>query len=658
MGKPSKEAILKEKNEQAKKEQKKVESESESESEGDDEQDQEWWEQKNIEFAGRGEKRWDTLEHNGVLFAPPYVPHHVPIYYNGIEFKMTPEEEEVATMFASMKESDYYRNEIFRKNFFSEWRKFLDKRGSHPIKSLELVDFEPVWLWFQAERQKKKNMTKEEKKALKAENDKLCEPYKFCLWNGKKEQVANFRIEPPGLFRGRGKHPLTGMLKRRVQPEDVTINIGEGAKVPEPPKGHKWAEVRHDNTVTWLAMWKDNVTANFKYVMLGASSSVKGMSDMMKFEKARKLKDHIESVRANYLRDFHSKSLFERQRAVCTYFIDKLALRVGNEKKEDEADTVGCCSLRVEHVKPIEGCQLYFNFLGKDSIRFENTVEVLPEVHRLITQFTEGKHPKAGIFSEVDPSMLNDFFKSIMPGLSAKVFRTYNASICLQQYFKENPTTPKMTEAEKLVYFNTANTKVALLCNHQRSVSKAHAGQMAVLDMKIEHIKDLIERYKKLKPKAAKDYEKAAKEFFEEEDKIQKLWLDEYGTDVQRAEYAEIVAQRGAPRPRKVKEEVSEDEAVTSTPAQKGAKKAPVKVKEEPKKRGRVKEEPESSEDELVSSVLAKKPAGKKSASAAPPPKKASKPEPKPAAKPQPKKGAKKGKKEEDSDDDVKIGNL
>ncbi len=33
------------------------------------------------------------------------------------------------------------------------------------------------------------------------------------------------------------------------------------------------------------------------------------------------------------------------------YFIDKLALRAGNEKDADEsADTVGCCSLRVEHI--------------------------------------------------------------------------------------------------------------------------------------------------------------------------------------------------------------------------------------------------------------------------------------------------------------------
>jgi len=31
--------------------------------------------------------------------------------------------------------------------------------------------------------------------------------------------------------------------------------------------------------------------------------------------------------------------------------IDNLALRVGNEKGEDEADTVGCCSLKVKNVE-------------------------------------------------------------------------------------------------------------------------------------------------------------------------------------------------------------------------------------------------------------------------------------------------------------------
>lgn len=49
-----------------------------------------------------------------------------------------------------------------------------------------------------------------------------------------------------------------GMLKRRVWPEDVIINCSKDSKKPSPPDGHKWKEIRHDNTVnigssnTWI----------------------------------------------------------------------------------------------------------------------------------------------------------------------------------------------------------------------------------------------------------------------------------------------------------------------------------------------------------------------------------------------------------------------
>lgn len=45
--------------------------------------------------------------------------------------------------------------------------------------------------------------------------------------------------------------------------------------------------VQHDNSVTWLATWKDNVNGNVKYVFLAANSSLKGQSDFKKFEKVR-----------------------------------------------------------------------------------------------------------------------------------------------------------------------------------------------------------------------------------------------------------------------------------------------------------------------------------------------------------------------------------
>lgn len=46
----------------------------------------------------------------------------------------------------------------------------------------------------------------------------------------------------------------------------------------------------------------------------------------------------------------HPKDREEQELGVAMWVIDKLALRVGGEKGEEEADTVGCCSLRREHL--------------------------------------------------------------------------------------------------------------------------------------------------------------------------------------------------------------------------------------------------------------------------------------------------------------------
>lgn len=88
------------------------------------------------------------------------------------------------------------------------------------------------------------------------------------------------------------------------------------------------------------------------------------------------------------------------------WLIDRLALRAGNEKGEDEADTVGCCSLRCEHIKLEEEREdvfdekvqessavlkkmVVFDFLGKDSIRYYNRVEVDPLVWKNLKIFMQ-----------------------------------------------------------------------------------------------------------------------------------------------------------------------------------------------------------------------------------------------------------------------------
>ncbi len=57
--------------------------------------------------------------------------------------------------------------------------------------------------------------------------------------------------------------------------------------------------------------------------------------------------DYIGGIRKAYEKDWESADMRTRQMAVALYFIDKLALRAGHEKDEDEADTVGCCTLKV-----------------------------------------------------------------------------------------------------------------------------------------------------------------------------------------------------------------------------------------------------------------------------------------------------------------------
>lgn len=276
---------------------KKEETEQDQEAE-DEEEEYRWWEDPT---KGDGTTKWTTLEHAGVVFPPPYepLPRNVKLLYDGKPVSLAPEAEEVATFFGSMLNSTHnVENPTFQKNFFADFQEILKKTGGAKdkdgskveIKEFTKCDFKPMFEFFDAQRAEKKALPAAEKKKLKAEKDAVEAPYMYCMWDGRKQKVGNFRVEPPGLFRGRGEHPKTGRVKKRVKPEQITINIGKEAQVPPAPKGHNWKEVKHDQEGTWLAMWQENINNAYKYVMLAANSDVKGQSDYKKFEKARELK--------------------------------------------------------------------------------------------------------------------------------------------------------------------------------------------------------------------------------------------------------------------------------------------------------------------------------------------------------------------------------
>lgn len=472
-----------------------------------------WWEEDGNEKKKDDGSKWYFLEHRGPLFAPPYepLPETVRFFYDGKKMHLSEDTEEVASFYGRMLDHDYTTKEAFNKNFFGCWRKVMNEKEKERIRDLSKCDFSEMNAYWKSYSEARKARSKEEKKAEKVKNEELLAHYGFCTIDGHKEKIGNFRIEPPGLFRGRGEHPKQGMLKTRVMPEHVIINCSKDSDYPEPPEGHKWKEVRHDPNVTWLASWTENIQNQIKYVMLNPSSKLKGEKDMMKYEKARALKGKIDKIRADYVECFKSKEMRVRQRAVAMYFIDKLALRAGNEKDEEQADTVGCCSLRVEHItlhkeKDGKECVVEFDFLGKDSIRYHNEVAVEKRVFKNLTLFKEGKKTGDDLFDRLNTSILNEYLSSLMPGLTAKVFRTYNASITLQEQLKAL-TDEDDNLAAKVLSYNRANRAVAILCNHQRAVPKTHEKSSQALQEKVELKREAVAKCEK-EFKAAK---KAAK---------------------------------------------------------------------------------------------------------------------------------------------------
>ncbi|KAG5836677.1 hypothetical protein ANANG_G00230960 [Anguilla anguilla] len=199
---------------------------------------------------------------------------------------------------------------------------------------------------------------------------------------------------------------------------------------------------------------------------LHASSKLKGEKDWEKYEVARRLSSYVDQIRSQYYQDMDSKEMLIRQRATALYFIDKLALRAGNEKVAGDSGHGGLLLLRVEHLTlhrhlGEDEYVVEFDFLGKDSIRYCSRVPVVKRT-----------------------STLNKYLSSLMPGLTAKVFRTYNASITLQKRLAEL-SCKSDGQAEKLLAYNRANCVVAVLCNHQRAEPKSFERSMASLQTKI-----------------------------------------------------------------------------------------------------------------------------------------------------------------------------
>lgn len=414
--------------------------------------------------------KWKTLQHNGILFPPAYESQGIKIKIKGETVNLNLEQEEMVYQWAKKKDTPYAQDKVFQKNFTADFAKTLDSKFKNI--SYEDIDFSDAFKVVDKEKDLKEMMSKEEKKALAAKRKELREKlkgkYGIAIMDGKEVEVANYMAEPPGIFIGRGEHPLRGRWKPRVTPKDVTLNLGKEAKVPE----GKWGKIIHDKNSMWLASWMDFLTQKRKYVWLADSSHLKQDRDKAKYEKAVKLANEIEKIKKAMVRDM--KDPKKRNVATACYLIYRTAMRVGDEKDPDEADTVGATTLRKEHIK-ITSDSIEFDFLGKDSVRWQETIKAEGDDKQFqenLKKLIEKKKPKDDIFHDITSRHVNAYFSGIVKGLTAKVFRTYLATTKVKDYLKKHDNMKGKSANEKLYHAKLANLQAAIMCNHKRTIPK------------------------------------------------------------------------------------------------------------------------------------------------------------------------------------------
>ena len=437
--------------------------------------------------------KWRTLQQNGILFPPLFESLKIKLKIKGENIPLDLNQEEMVYQWAKKKDTPYAQDKVFQKNFTLDFAKTLPSKFKKI--SYEDLDFSDGYKLVDKEKDLKEMMTKEEKKALSVKRkelrEQLKEKYGKSIMDGKEVEVGNYMAEPPGIFIGRGEHPLRGRWKPPVTAKDVTLNLGKESKVPE----GDWGKIVHDKESMWLASWLDYLTQKRKYVWLADTAGLKQDRDKEKYEKAVKLAKEIEKIKDRIVKDMKSKDPKISKISTACYLIYRTAMRVGDEKDPEEADTVGATTLRKEHIN-LTPDAIKFDFLGKDSVRWQETVPAQghdKQFHENLKKIIQNKKPKDDIFDGITSRHVNVYYSSIVKGLTAKVFRTYLATNVVKNYLKEHDNLKGKTPNEKLHHAKLANLEAAIMCNHKRTIPKT-------FEQALEKKRDTLKKIEKDKP--------------------------------------------------------------------------------------------------------------------------------------------------------------
>jgi len=425
--------------------------------------------------------KWKTLFHNG-----PYIPERqmldISVSVKGKKYQLTELAAEMAYAWAAKIKTDYVKDKTFQKNFWHDFKPQLPKE-LQSSKWPDDWDFEEAYNGIQKQREDKKNRSKEEKEREKLEKEARKEKYGYAYYDGKKVEIMNYVVEPPGLFMGRGKHPLRGRWKPRINYEDIILNLSEKAKIPP----GKWKGVVHNHDAIWIAYWRDKLTNSYKYVLPSPKSYIRQQNDINKFEKAMKLIEKMPEMMDFIETGMKSSNSLIREIATVCSLIAHLGIRVGDEKDEDEAETYGATTLLRKHVE-ITRDYIFLSFLGKDSILYRNRIKLPKLTVRNLKELIKDKKPDEQVFQNTTSKEVNLFLSKVLPGATAKVFRTAIATAVMKN-FLEQYKDKNISELEKIKIFKEANILVAQKLNHRKTPTESAKTSIKKKQLKIKELK-------------------------------------------------------------------------------------------------------------------------------------------------------------------------
>src|SRR2546430_6800258 len=204
--------------------------------------------------------KWKELRHNGVAFPPTYEPKGLQIIIGGETVRPSPDAEEMAYAWGKKRTTPYVQDPVFQTNFLSDFSKLLPSKFAN-VKYSE-IDFTPVYEYQQKEELSKADKDLKKKLATQRKDLRLQlkDKYGYAIIDGTRTEFANYMVEPPSIFMGRGSHPMRGRWKPRVFPEDVVLNLSEDTPVPQPPVPGHCTRIAHHHDPIWLAYSVDTLT--------------------------------------------------------------------------------------------------------------------------------------------------------------------------------------------------------------------------------------------------------------------------------------------------------------------------------------------------------------------------------------------------------------